>query len=154
MRPPYAQLLGPMAVLAIAAFAGVTAWRLGLWDDGNPGSGLLPAVASALLAVLALADASSRLKPAPDADHGHATPVLWSRVAAYAASLAGLVAAMQAIGFVPAALASLVVAVRFGEGRRWRTSIAVAAAGVFFAWLLFGRLLSVPLPTGTWFAAR
>ena len=169
MRGGLAGLLGPLVVLAIAALAGREALRYGLWAAGNPGSGLLPLIACALLALLALLDLSRWLKQRAagairsedqtrddlqrHSDAGAETgsgPVLWWRVAAYAAALVGFALGMQYLGFVPAALASLALAVRFGEGRDWGRSVAVATVTVGFSWLLFARLLSVPLPAGSW----
>jgi hypothetical protein len=165
MRGRQAGLIAPGIVLVVALLAGREALRYGLWSDGNPGSGLLPLIACVLLVVLSLLDLSSRwravdpagragttaaqsLGAAPEPSTSVPEPAMWHRVAAYGAALLGFAFGMDVVGFVPASVVALAVAVRFGEGRDMWRAVAVAGAGTGFAWLLFAKLLSVPLPTG------
>lgn len=132
-------LIGP-AILSIAGIAAlVFAREFGLWSFGSPGAGLMPAIAGSLLLVASLADLSW-----PTGRHQR-PDIAW-RPAAYIAGLIALLALTPLLGML-AALALFIFAVlHFVERLAALRAAAITAGAVAGSWLLFERLLSVPLP--------
>jgi len=132
-------LIGP----ALLSFAGVVALvfarEFGLWSFGAPGAGLMPATAAAILLVASLADL--RFQPGQPR-----WPVLAWRPASYMASLVLLVPSTPLIGLLPALAVFIFVILYFVERLTALRATAIAGGGVAGSWLLFERLLSVPLP--------
>jgi hypothetical protein len=123
--------------------AGVTALlfarEFGLWSFGAPGAGLMPAVAGTLLLLASLTD----LRPAKGL---HRPPKVAWRPLSYIVSLVALVPLTPVIGLLPA-LAVLVFGIlHFVERVTLSRAGTITAATVTGSWLLFERLLSVPLP--------
>ena len=132
-------LIGPalLSVTGIAAL--IFAREFGLWSFGAPGAGLMPAVAGTLLLVASLADlrfpAERRRWPALD----------W-RPLSYMASLILLVPLTALAGLLPALALFIFAILHFTERLAALRAAAIAGAAVAASWLLFERLLSVPLP--------
>lgn len=128
-----------MLLALLAAGAMALAGRYGLSDFGAPGAGLMPAVAAALLLAASLATLRwerPRL----------AWPQGAARTACYIAGLVLLLPATGLIGML-AALGIFAFTMLFWVERLpLSRSGAIALALVAGCWLLFGRLLSVPLP--------
>jgi putative tricarboxylic transport membrane protein len=124
-----------LSVVGLAAVA--LSWMYGLWSFGSPGAGLMPAVAGLLVICASAADL--RL--------GAPQPWTFSRrLAAHAAALIVLPFATLVLGML-AALAAYVVVILFVVERvRLLSTAIIAAIAVGGCWLLFEKLLSVPLP--------
>lgn len=139
-------MVGPLALVAVAGVSLFLAWDYGLWSFGSPGAGLMPSLAAALVVVASLL--ALREKRAPDTeedgepDHG--------RVARYMAGLVLLPPAIIAVGMLPALGLFILVLLRFAERMNWWAALAIAASSTAASWLLFERLLQVPLPRGLW----
>ena len=131
-------LIGPVLLSVAGVVALLFAREFGLWSFGSPGAGLMPAVAGALLLLASLAD----LRPVK----GTHLPSLAWRPLSYMAGLAALLPLTPLIGLLPA-LAVLVFAIlHFIERVPPIRTAVIAGATVAGSWLLFERLLSVPLP--------
>lgn len=132
-------LIGPILLSMAGVAALLFAREFGLWSFGAPGAGLMPAVAGTLLLVASLADLRPEKGP-------HRWPALAWRPLSYMAGLAALIPLTPLIGLLPA-LAVLVFAIlHFIERVPLTRAIIIAGATVAGSWLLFERLLSVPLP--------
>jgi putative tricarboxylic transport membrane protein len=132
------------APLALVAAGVLGAWAsLGYvpWEAGGPGAGLMPGIASLALVVFA-GIAAFEAPPAAG------EPVHVPRLAGYVAGLAGFALLMGPLGAIPSIVALFAWTLGVVERWRWRTVAAIAAGAALFAWVLFDRLLSVPLPRG------
>ena len=100
---------------------------------------LMPAVAGTLLLLASLTDLRTTKGP-------HRRPAFARRPLSYMAGLAALVPLTPVIGLLPA-LAVLVFGIlHFIEHVTLSRAAVITAATVTGSWLLFERLLSVPLP--------
>lgn len=131
--------LGFVALLALGALA--LSLRHPLWEFVQPGPGLFPAIAAGLSAACAVAAMLMRV-----AREGAAERVEWRRLLVYGAAVLGWCAAFAQIGFAASSFLALAALLRFGEGLRWPLALGFAAITVALGWLLFARLLGVPLP--------
>ena len=77
------------------------------------------------------------------------TAVAWRPVVLISAATAAFALMFEVTGLVPAILVSVAVANFATPENRWVTAIVLSAVLAFFAWLLFVRGLSLPLPVWT-----
>jgi len=134
--------LAATAFVAAALAALWMAWDWGLTEFGAPGAGLFPALAALLMGVAALL-AALRPAVAPEATDTR-------RLLAYFAAVVGFALLLQPLGTTAAVALLFLLLLRGLERMPWRLVLPVtagAAAGVF---LLFDRVLQVPLPRGWW----
>jgi putative tricarboxylic transport membrane protein len=146
-----ARSLGPLALSVVAVAALFVAGRYELWSFGSPGAGLMPVLAAGLL--LATTLLALRVPAGSGAEEDEAPDN--GRVMRYVIALVLLPLLILAVGMLPALGLFVLVMLRIAERARWWTAVAVAAASVALSWLLFVRLLGVPLPgsslfPGTW----
>ena len=146
-----------VALLAVLALAAVAGWRsvgYGLWTYGEPAPGLFPLLASgvtALFAIIALVACVAGPPPAEEFDPEAAQqdgPILWGKLALYAAVVLAWPWLMVPLGFVVSTALALFVILRLAEGMGWVAVSVVLVAAVGLSWLVFDRLLGVPLPAG------
>ena len=142
-----------LALLLLALLGGgalMLSLRLGLGGEETPGPGLFPAVAAALLLALVAPLAFALLRPTGeqepaeevDADGGR-------RLGIYLLAMAVAALSLVPLGFALGIGIALFVVLRFAEGLGWGRSVTVSALGIVACFLLFDRLLEVPLPRGT-----
>lgn len=134
-------MLGPLALAAASIAALAIGQSYEVWSFGAPGAGLLPCVAATLLLVTSLLV----LREGPRAD-AEPEPTDDRKVGGYVIGLLLLPPSILVLGMLPALGLFVLVLLRAIEGARWRTAIAVATASTVLSWLLFVRLLHVPLP--------
>ena len=132
-------LIGPALLSLVGVVALVFARDFGLWSFGSPGAGLMPAAAAALLLMASLAD----LRIGANQPRW---PTLAWRPASYMAGLALLVALTPLIGLLPAVAVFIFGILCLVERMAALRAAITAGAAVAGSWLLFERLLSVPLP--------
>lgn len=137
--------LGLVLLLALAALW--LSMRHPLWGDFQPGPGIFPAIAAGLAALCAAGAIAAALAEgrtlAPSTE-----PPAWRRLLVYGAIVLLWPASFASLGFVPSGLIALALLLRAGEGMSWPLALGFAAVTVFLGWLLFARLLGVPLPHG------
>ena len=126
-----------LSIIGIVALA--FAREFGLWSFGAPGAGLMPATAGALLLVASLLD----LRIARDQRQWPA--IAWPTLS-YMAGLVVLVPLTPLIGLLPALAVFIFAILYFVERLALHRAAAIAGVAVAGSWLLFERLLSVPLP--------
>jgi putative tricarboxylic transport membrane protein len=132
-------LIAPALLSVIAIVALVLSGEFGLWSFGTPGAGLMPASAATLLLCASLAD----LRFPRDMRRW---PVLAWRPASYIVGLVSLMALTPLIGMLPALALSIFAVLYFVERLPALHAPAIAGVAAVGSWLLFERLLSVPLP--------
>jgi hypothetical protein len=132
-------------------FAGVGA--LGLWVDADYsmgvasriGPGYLPRLLGVLLLALGafLAIRSRWTTEAVD------TQIAWRPAALVLVSVVAFALVFEATGLVPAILVSVAIANHAMAENRWTTALVLGTLLAFFAWALFVKALSLPLPVWT-----
>lgn len=142
-----------LAMLGLGIYVSITAWQLGLYEDGVPGPGFFPILAGVMMAVLAAAlllrDVVRHKRLDGDVN------------IAVAAAMLGVTAAI--IGFVYVApftgmsVAAFVVMVGIGYMTQEQKSrdrafvlrlVAACAAMVVVCHILFGKVIGIPLVLG------
>jgi putative tricarboxylic transport membrane protein len=129
--------LGPLILSVVGLGAIALSWMYGLWSFGSPGPGLMPAAAGALLVCASAAEL--RLAPLKPRAPGR-------RLLAHAGALIVLPFASFVLGMLAALAAYVVIILYIIEQRPLLTAAAVASLATAGCWLLFEKLLSVPLP--------
>lgn len=131
-------------VLALVGMEESLRLPLGRWD--SPAPGLFPLLLSVILAALALALLVGAL-----ARHGTAPAdgVAGSRRAWWTTgSLVAFYLLLEPLGFLVASLLLLLFLLRAIAGQRWGVAVAVGVGASVSSYLLFDRLLRLPLPRG------
>lgn len=132
-------IIAPALLSILALCAAAMAARFGLWDFGAPAAGLMPMGAAILL--LAASLASLRWER-PQLSWPEGAP----RKACYIGGLLLLVPAISVVGML-AGLGLFCFAMLYAVERLpLLRAAAIALAAMGASWLLFERLLSVPLP--------
>jgi hypothetical protein len=139
-------------ILFAAAVLFTQAWPLERWSLQGPGEGFFPLVLSAALAVLALVQivtAGPRTRPehaAADAD-GDA-PRDRVAFAIYVGATLAFALVFTRLGMLLSVLLFMIVTVRFAERRAWGPAVLSGVVADLALYVVFGRLLGVPLPQG------
>jgi hypothetical protein len=133
------------AILAVAALLALYLGRgLEIWSYGTPGSGLLPTIAALVLLVASLASFSRRAEEGEE-------PGNFPRAASYAAGLIAIPPVVMLLGMLPALALFTAVILRVVEGFRIFRVLLIMGLSVLGNWILFEKLLNVPLPQpGLW----
>jgi Tripartite tricarboxylate transporter TctB family len=132
-------------------FAGVGA--LGLWVGADYsmgvasriGPGYLPRLLSILLLALGGFLAVRSRWTAETVD----TEIAWRPAALVLISVVAFALVFEATGLVPAILVAVAIANYAMAENRWITALVLGALLAFFAWALFVKALSLPLPVWT-----
>ncbi len=129
-------------ILSCVGVAGsLASWRMGLWTMGSPDAGLLPFMASMLLAGLAGAAIFLRAPDPLPVD-----PCAWRRLAGYGASMLLLCIGPLVVGCLAGFSAALFLAMRVSEKLPVRTALLWSIGLSVSSVLVFRLLLGVPLP--------
>lgn len=153
-------LAGGAVLALIGAWAASEAWSYGLWRARAPGEGLYPFIVALALVILAgtclVLEGKGRLEgsPPPTADENladDAGPPQWRKIGLYLAGLVALAAFLPTLGYWIVTGAVLVLILRGAERLSWRLTVAVTAASSIVTYLVFERLLGLPLPRATLF---
>jgi len=153
-RPSRGEMLALALLLLLGVVGIIAARRHAMWDFFEPGPGLFPLAAALLVAgsaALALAAAlRARLRGAAAAGAAAepAQVAEWPRLLVYAAVAILWPLAFEPLGFLLSSALALLAAFRIGERMAWPASLLFAGATVLAGWLLFERMLGVPLPRG------
>jgi putative tricarboxylic transport membrane protein len=137
-----------VALIALGIGVAVESVSLGLRTRLGPGPGLLPLLLGVLLVVLAAIWAvqsllAARAATAPD---DAAEPLDLPYIAVVITSLIALAGLLDLIGFQIAMALFLLLHLRWIGRRGWLPSIGLAVAGSVGTFVLFDRVLQVPLP--------
>ncbi len=135
--------LGLVVALTLGALA--LSFRYPLSEYFQPGPGLFPVVTSGLAVLCAAAAFGTALLAGRHAGAAGA-PIVWRRLLVYVAVVLFWPMAFAPAGFIISSILGLVLLLRAGEGMGWVPSVGFAVITVGIGWLLFGKLLGVPLP--------
>ena len=130
---------------ALSLFTCLLARRLGLGEVHNPGPGLIPFGAAALLGLMALGQfGRSLLAPAGEG----AGPSKWSQVSIVLGALLGCGVALNPLGFSVSVFLLMVVLLGVVGRKSWWATLTISFLIVTGAYLLFVRWLGVEFPRG------
>jgi putative tricarboxylic transport membrane protein len=140
-----AAVVGAFGSAAAGAIGLAFGIKYGLWESGAPLAGLFPALAGGILLVFGvLAGAAEWLSPTPlDEDAPQR-----GRVMGYLVAVLGFAFLLDPLGAMPAIALMFVWLLAAVERLAWRVVLPVTVGATLSAWLLFERLLQVPLPRG------
>ncbi len=138
-------LASPCVLMGVGLLALGSGIRYGVWQGGEPGAGMLPAISGALLfaltAILALTEVgASTTTTSTD-------PPEAKRLISYMVAVVGFALLMRPLGTMPTIVLFFLWILRGVERLPWRLTLAVTAGASVGTWLLFDRLLQVPLPS-------
>lgn len=138
-------LVSPCVLIGVGLLGLVSGIRYGVWHGGEPGAGLLPAISGALLfalaAIVALTEvAASTTTTSTDQPQA-------KRLICYLVAIFGFALLMRPLGTMPTIILFFLWILRGVERLPWRLTLAVTAGASVGTWLLFDRLLQVPLPS-------
>ena len=137
-------------------FVIVAGWRAlgyGLWNRFEPAPGLFPFMVCLMAGVCALFALAGividhRIGIEPETEEAPEGPMLWRKILIYIAALLLWPLAFGPLGWLFSTGLGLLLLMRFAEDMSWRASVVVTAGALLASWLLFVRLLEVPLPRG------
>ena len=136
-------------LVALSLFTCLLARRLGLGEVHNPGPGLIPFGAAALLGLMALGQfGRSLLEPARERDDPASSPSRWSLVSVVLGALLGCGVALNPLGFVISVFLLMVVLLGVVGRKSWWATLTLSALIVTGAYLLFVKWLGVEFPRG------
>jgi hypothetical protein len=144
------RVAGSLAMAGIGCWAAWEGRTLGLFVLGTPAPGLFPFIFGCMLLVMALLCLIIDIAAMRGGGADPAVPVDdrsgLTRVAGYLAVGVGCAIAMQWVGFVLAAFVALLLLMRGFERMPWKVSLLTTVGATSVAYVLFVRLLGVPLP--------
>lgn len=142
-----------LAMLGLGLYVTITAWQLGLYEDGVPGPGFFPIIAGLLMAALAFAlllrDVAGRKRL-----EGSVDLTISASILAVTAGIVGFVYVAPVIGM---SIAAFIVMVGIGYITQEPPSrdrgfvvrlVAASAVTVIACHILFGKLIGIPLVPG------
>jgi hypothetical protein len=133
---------------AVAALADLWAGDLSFWDDSGPGASFFPLILAFLLAVLGLVFVFKRSQALPaeedDAGAGFARP----QTIKFVLLVVALILLFSYLGGLLSLGIFVIAEMHWVERARMRMSLATGAITFIAVWLIFVKLLSVPLPLG------
>jgi putative tricarboxylic transport membrane protein len=127
-------------LIGVGLFAIVSGWRFGVWEGSEPGPGLLPSLAGASLSLFA---GWSLFVAPPAASEGQ---VFLPRLAGYVVGLLGFGLLMKPLGAIVVIVLLFLWILGIVERLAWQRVLVITVCASAGAWLLFDRLLGVPLP--------
>jgi hypothetical protein len=146
-------------ILLAAAVLFTQAWSLERWSVQGPGEGFFPLLLSAGLAVLGLVqlvapgqrtgpDRPTADSELPPADADPAAPRDRLAYAIYVGATLAFALLFTRLGVLLSVLLFMIVTVRFAERRAWGAALLSGVIADLVLYVVFGRLLGVPLPQG------
>ena len=136
-------------LVALSLFTCLLARRLGLGEVHNPGSGLIPFGAAALLGLMALGQFGRGLRaPARVQDDSASGPSRWSQVSVVLGALLGCGVALNPLGFSVSVFLLMVVLLGVVGRKSWWATLTISFLIVTGAYLLFVKWLGVEFPRG------
>ncbi|MGE0719490.1 MAG: tripartite tricarboxylate transporter TctB family protein [Alphaproteobacteria bacterium] len=135
--------------LAAGIWVAWEGWDLGLGTANDPGSGFVLFWCGLLLAVLAAAQIVGALGAAGGPPLGAVLGGIgWRRPAIALAALAAYATVLIPLGFILATAGFILVLLLAIEPMRLPAALALSAGTATAVWVVFVRLLGVPLPRG------
>jgi len=146
-HPDRGEVILAVAFGAAGLFWAATAATMQLWDGFSPGSGFLPLLYGALLALLSAGVLVAAFAPGEGGDEAR-EPIRQPLLVVAALLLAVL--GIEAVGFAASIFVMLLVLYGFVERLPILAALAVSAATSAVLMVVFRTWLGVPLPSGPW----
>jgi putative tricarboxylic transport membrane protein len=132
-------MIGPLLLAGFAVLSLGLGWQYEIWSFGAPGPGLMPLVGALIMLLACLASFSGKTAEASE-------PIDRPAVANYIVGLVALPTGIMVLGMLPALALFTAVTLRGIERMRTVQVFVITAATAIGSWLLFEKLLHVPLP--------
>ena len=147
-------LISGMSFLVLGLFLGFQALRLKVWGNRGPEEGLWPLVIAIVITGTSLFIIMKSLPPMherpggkhPGADEQKSNHS--SKVFLYSLLLLFYGVLMGPVGFVITTSFFLIVTLKYIEKQGWKKTIVIGLSTIVISFLLFSRLMGVPLPKG------
>jgi putative tricarboxylic transport membrane protein len=143
-----AELWGGLFWLAVGAYVAWAGRDLGLGTLHEPGSGFALFWIGLLMVSLSLLVVAPALVTSSPSVASLWTGTRWPRVVVVIALLLVFGFSFEAIGFVPGAVALLLVLMLFVDPVVWWKALIVAVTAPMFVWWAMTRWLKIQLPAG------
>jgi len=143
-----AELWGGIAWLAFAGAVTVAGWQLGLGETTEPGSGFAIFWLGLICGALALVVIGQAIAHGGPTLASLWTGTRWPKLLLVTAVLLVFGAFFEQVGFVPSALALLLVLMRMVDPVPWRTALPVSLVASIGVWLVLAKWLKIRLPAG------
>jgi putative tricarboxylic transport membrane protein len=143
-----AELWGGLAWLAFALWIAWQGYEIGLGQLSDPGSGFAIFWAGVIAAGLALVVIAGAVGAGGKSLASLWAGTRWLKVLLVMALLLVFGFFFERIGFIPCALALLLVLMRFVDPVPWWQAIPVAFGAVLGVWYVIVKLLKIQLPAG------
>jgi len=145
-------VVGGLALVTLAAAAIADLWNNGfsVWDEFGPGASFFPLILALLLAVLGIALIWSRPQEQRTraAGGGEEESLARPRTTKFVVLLAALIVLFPYLGGLLSLSSFVVAEMRWVERSSTWMSLAIGIVAFAAVWLIFVKLLSVPLPLG------
>jgi len=143
-------VIAGLAFVAVATAALIDIWsdQLTFWDESGPGASFFPVVLAVLLAVLGVAFALTRPKRIEAGSDAEEEPVGRPQTVKFVVLVAALILLFPYLGGLLSLSLFVVVEMCWVERSRLWLSLVMGVAAFVAVWLIFVKLLSVPLPLG------
>lgn len=138
------RLVGSVVPLAIGVFFMVRAYQLSIGELTDPGPGLWPFIASAVIVVSSVV----ALVVGSDNEGYERFTSGIATVALGLLSLGVFILLFEQIGFVIPGFLTLVFWLRFIGGESWRLTLIISGIAILAFYVVFVVLLGVPIPSG------
>ncbi len=145
---PKRDLVGGLGFLLLALVGVEESLRLPLGSWQRPAPGLFPLLLSLVLAGLALTLLLVALGTHATAPPGQSSTACPTRVWWTIVSLLAFYALLERLGFLITSFLLLFFLLRAIAGRRWLVTLAIGVGASLSSYLVFDRLLKLPLPRG------
>ena len=145
---PKRDLVGGLGFLLLALVGVEESLRLPLGSWQRPAPGLFPLVVSLVLAGLALTLLLVALATHATAPPGEPSAARPTKVWGTIVSLLAFYALLEWLGFPITSFLLLFFLLRAIAGQRWRVTLAISVGASLSSYLVFDRLLKLPLPRG------
>jgi putative tricarboxylic transport membrane protein len=147
--------LSPGVAVASIVCAAVGIWAaydgvaIGLWRGRSPGEGLYPfMIALGVMGLSAAYAVEAGTVPAENTGADDAEAVAWRKVAIYLAGLAGFEFLLSPLGYLLVLPAIVFLILVLAEDLPPGVAAAIALATLGTTYVIFERLLALPLPRG------
>jgi putative tricarboxylic transport membrane protein len=143
-------LLSSSILLGLALFVLIASRKFQVWVAGEPGEGFFPVLlglALSALSAISLIIAYRERSPGSSPD-GARPPIVWKKLLSYILGLFAYAIFFGYLGYIVSSLVVLLFMMRVAEGLSWPKSITISLITLFISYLVFEKMLLVPLPRG------
>lgn len=142
------ELWGGLAWLAFGVATALAGWRLGIGRTAEPGSGYAIFWLGLVASALSLGVIGATLRRGGPSLASLWAGTRWPKIVLVMSMLLLFGIFFERIGFIPCALALLLVLMRLVDPVRWTLALPVALGATLGVWVVLGEWLKIKLPSG------